>query len=146
MKAVAKKSYSLTISVIIYMVINWENFHPCNSLPFPLRFSCPVLILLSCFQHQCECIENNCQDWHGSYWTYCILTAFLRYNLHTIECTHLKYTFPWFLISQSFAINTLNFRVFSLSPKEAHTQQSFSTTTTLHALIFVENDYHSFNV
>ena len=44
-------------------------------------------------------------------------TAFVRYNLHTVQFTHLKCTNQWFLVylQSCAAITTTNFRTFSSS-------------------------------
>ena len=46
----------------------------------------------------------------------------MKYNSHTIQCTHLKYMIQWVLVySQSCAaITTINFRTFSSLPQKNH--------------------------
>lgn len=51
-----------------------------------------------------------------------VLIAFLRYNSHTIQVTHLKHIIYWFLVFCIFADmckhNQVNFRIFSSPQKE----------------------------
>ena len=99
--------------LVLFFFHSWL-FISCTFLPLSHFFLSFPLFPLTSFN--LLSISYFCFPTYNSYF----VPALLRYNSHTTQFTHLKWTFQWFLLySWSCAtITATNFRIFLSSPKK----------------------------